>query len=193
MLAAVLSLLCAFARPLAASPFPTPQSQVTSAALAQVGQTLHYDPAYVRLGYPGGDLPMERGVCADVIVRAFRGAGVDLQNEVHRDMAANFSRYPKIWGLKAPDANIDHRRVPNLMTFFKRQGKSLPVTAQGADYLAGDVVAFRLPNGLYHIGLVVDQKSSDGARPLLVHNIGAGAQLEDILFAFEILGHYRYF
>ena len=173
--------------------FSTPEGQLTRAALSQIGQTLLYDPGYVKLAYPGGDVPLERGTCTDVIVRAFRSAGVDLQVEVHRDMAGNFSSYPKTWGLKAPDANIDHRRVPNLMTFFKRKGKSLPVSAQPEDYLPGDVVAFRLPNGLHHIGLVVDRKSADGIRPMLVHNIGYGAQLEDILFAYERLGHYRYF
>ena len=162
-------------------------------ALAQTEQTTIYDPAYVKLVYPGGDLPIERGVCADVIVRAFRKGGVDLQKEVHEDMARNFAVYPNRWGLKAPDTNIDHRRVPNLMTYFKRQGKSLPVTTNAQDYEPGDVVAWDLGGGLLHIGLVVNLRGRDGERYYVVHNIGAGARLEDVLFAWRQVGHYRYF
>src|SRR5919205_3157776 len=122
-------------------------------AMAQTEQTTIYDPAYVKLAYPGGDLPLERGVCADVIVRAFRKGGVDLQKEVHEDMGRDFAAYPNRWGLKAPDTNIDHRRVPNLMTYFKRRGKSLPVTTNAKDYEPGDVVAWDLGGGLLHIGM----------------------------------------
>src|SRR5512138_3058223 len=131
-------------------------------AMAQTAQTTIYDPAYVKLTYPGGDLPLERGVCADVIVRAFRKGGLDLQKEVHEDMARNFAVYPSRWGLKAPDPNIDHRRVPNLMTYFKRQGKSLPISRNGKDYEPGDVVAWDLGGGLTHIGIVVNLRARDG-------------------------------
>ncbi|HEY9230792.1 MAG TPA: DUF1287 domain-containing protein, partial [Blastocatellia bacterium] len=129
---------------------------VVESALEQTGQTTVYDPAYIKLTYPGGDLPIERGVCADVIVRAFRKGGVDLQKEVHEDMARDFAAYPNRWGLKAPDANIDHRRVPNLMTYFKRRDKSLPITTNAKEYEPGDVVAWDLGGGLTHIGLVVN-------------------------------------
>lgn len=162
-------------------------------AMAQIGKTLYYDPAYRRLDYPGGDVPLETGVCTDVVIRALRRAAVDLQVLVHEDMRVSFSKYPKHWGLKSADANIDHRRVPNLQTFFKRQGKALAVTQNPADYLPGDLVTWTLPNGLAHIGIVSKRKSKDGERLLVVHNIGAGAQIEDILFAFKITGHYRYF
>jgi uncharacterized protein YijF (DUF1287 family) len=166
---------------------------VIEGALAQTEQTTIYDPAYVRLTYPGGDLPMERGVCADVIVRAFRKGGVDLQKEVHEDMRRDFAAYPKRWGLRAPDTNIDHRRVPNLMTYFKRRGKSLPITSDAKDYEPGDVVAWDLGGGQTHIGLVVNLRPREGERYYVVHNIGAGARLEDVLFAWRQIGHYRYF
>lgn len=165
------------------APARPPALHLAAAARAQVGVTTIYDPAYRTLKYPGGDLPKERGVCADVIVRAFREIGVDLQVAVHEDMTAHFADYPKMWGLRKPDKNIDHRRVPNLMRYFSRKGKSLPVDGT---YEPGDVVAWRLPGGLYHIGIV----STD--RGLVVHNIGAGAQLEDVLHAFPIIGHYRW-
>lgn len=152
-----------------------------------------YDPAYMVIPYPGGDVADDRGVCSDLVVRAYRGAGVDLQKEVHEDVAAAFGRYPKSWGLKAPDANIDHRRVPNLMTFFQRKGETLPVTDNAADYQPGDIVIWDLGGGLVHIGLVSDQRSADGARFLAVHNIGAGSQLEDMLFDYRIIGHFRYY
>jgi uncharacterized protein YijF (DUF1287 family) len=166
---------------------------VIESALAQTEQTTIYDPAYVRLTYPGGDLPMERGVCADVIVRAFRKGGVDLQKEVHEDMRRDFAAYPKRWGLRAPDTNIDHRRVPNLMTYFKRRGKSLPITSDAKDYEPGDVVAWDLGGGQTHIGLVVNLRPREGERYYVDHNIGAGARLEDVLFAWRQIGHYRYF
>lgn len=138
-------------------------------------------------------MPLESGVCADVVVRAFRKAGVDLQVLVHNDMKSHFAAYPKMWKLRAPDANIDHRRVPNLMTFFKRKGKEIVITKNYSDYWPGDVVAWRLDNGLVHIGLVSDQISNDTKHPLIIHNIGAGTNMEDRLFEFEIIGHYRYF
>jgi uncharacterized protein len=162
-------------------------------ALAQISVTRFYDPAYRKLAYPGGDVALETGVCTDVIIRAFRQLNIDLQVLVHEDMGKAFAYYPQQWGLKHRDRNIDHRRVPNLQTFFKRQGKALPISQNPADYRPGDVVSWRLANGLAHIGLVSGQLSADGARFLIVHNIGAGAQLEDVLFAFKITGHYRYF
>jgi uncharacterized protein YijF (DUF1287 family) len=155
--------------------------------------TTGYDPSYVKLDYPLGDVPKETGVCSDVVVRAFRSAGVDLQKEVHEDMARAWSEYPKKWGTSAPDANIDHRRVLNLMTYFARQGKLLPVTGHADDYLPGDVVAWDLGNGLDHIGLVTNFWSESEKRCLVIHNIGAGARVEDVLFAWKITGHYRYF
>ncbi|MCX7008839.1 MAG: DUF1287 domain-containing protein [Kiritimatiellaeota bacterium] len=170
----------------------TNQATVVKATLAQVGVTTQYDPAYARISYPGGDVPRERGVCADVIVRAFRAADVDLQVLVHDDMQKNFAAYPQQWKLKKPDSNIDHRRVLNLETFFTRAGKAVAITDKPADYLPGDVVSWRLANKLPHIGLVVAEKARDG-RPLVVHNIGAGARLEDVLFDFKITGHFRYF
>ena len=161
------------------------------AARAQVGVTLRYDPAYTRIPYPGGDLPLARGACTDVVVRAFRAAGLDLQQRVHEDMRANFRDYPHKWGLSRPDPNIDHRRVPNLRRWFTRQGMALAVGTDPGGYRAGDVVSWKLPNGLDHIG-VVSARSVDG-RPLVVHNIGAGAKEEDVLFAWPQTGHYRSF
>lgn len=189
-LGAILLTLLA-SRPLAAQPAQGDAgARIAAAAERQVGVTRIYDPSYVRLKYPGGDLPIERGVCADVIVRAFRGVGVDLQREVHEDMSRNFRAYPQMWKLRAPDPNIDHRRVPNLMKFFERRGKSLGL--RSSLFHPGDVVAWRLPNGLYHIGIVALGRPRDGAAPLMVHNIGAGAQKEDVLRAFEVIGHYRW-
>ena len=169
-----------------------PAVRVSAQAEAQVGVTRIYDPAYVRIAYPGGDVPPNRGICADVIVRAYRAGGVDLQRAVHDDMGAHFAAYPRLWGLHAPDANIDHRRVANLMTYFARAGQSRPVTAAPADYRSGDVVAWRLPGGRLHVGMVSDRRSPAGT-PLVVHNIGQGAQLQDVLFAWTLIGHYRSF
>lgn len=162
---------------------------IARSAAKQVGVTRFYDPSYVRLTYPGGDIPIARGVCADVVIRAFRKAGVDLQVEVHKDMSSHFRAYPQMWRLRKPDRNIDHRRVPNLMKFFERKGKSL---AREASYLPGDVVAWRLSNGLYHIGIVSERPVPGAPRRYMVHNIGAGAQQEDVLNGFEIIGHYRW-
>lgn len=163
------------------------------AARAQVGVTLFYDSSYQQIAYPMGDVPMERGVCSDVVIRAFRTVGVDLQQEVHRDMKRHFSDYPKNWGLARPDRNIDHRRVPNLATWFKRQGYALPVSRDAAAYEPGDIVTWTLNGRLPHIGIVSDRRSEDGARPLVVHNIGSGAREEDALFAYRITGHFRAF
>lgn len=163
------------------------------AAVAQVGVTTGYDPAYVSLNYPGGDVPKETGVCSDVIVRAFRGVGIDLQKEVHEDMARAWPEYPKRWGLSRPDRNIDHRRVPNLMTYLERKHKSLLITDASDDYRPGDIVSWDLGGGIDHIGIVTDMSSSPNGRSLIVHNIGAGARVEDVLFRWKITGHYRYF
>jgi uncharacterized protein YijF (DUF1287 family) len=165
--------------------------RLPQAAREQVGVTVTYDPAYRRLDYPGGDVDPSTGVCTDVVIRAFRVLGDDLQVRVHDDMRRHFDAYPKLWGLHRTDRNIDHRRVPNLQTFFTRHGKRLPITMDAEDYQPGDIVTWRLSNGLPHIGLVSDRRSREGV-PLILHNIGAGTQEQDMLFAFEITGHYRY-
>ncbi|MEZ0169046.1 DUF1287 domain-containing protein [Microvirga sp. TS319] len=170
-----------------------PARRLVNAARAQVGVTLTYNPAYVRLSYPGGDVAPEQGVCTDVIVRAYRAAlKIDLQKLVHEDMKSSFAAYPRQWALRQPDPNIDHRRVPNLQTLFQRKGASLPVTPDPTDYRPGDLVTQMLPGNLPHIAIVSDRRSLDGARPLMIHNIGAGAREEDGLFAFPITGHYRF-
>jgi uncharacterized protein YijF (DUF1287 family) len=163
---------------------------ILEGAYQQVGTTRIYDGSYRRLSFPGGDVPLERGVCTDVLVRAYRHVGLDLQLLVNRDMSRSFHTYPQLWGLAKPDPNIDHRRVPNLAVFFRRNGTTLPVSNRAGDYLAGDIVTWRLSSGVPHIGLVSDR--SQGGRPLVIHNIGAGAQVEDVLFAYAITGHYRY-
>jgi uncharacterized protein YijF (DUF1287 family) len=169
-------------------------AKVLDAAHAQVGVTRHYDGSYVRLAYPGGDVPADRGVCTDVVIRALRAAGLDLQKLVHEDMRRNFAAYPRHWGLARPDRNIDHRRVPNLETWARRAGHALPVGTDPAAYRPGDLVSWRLPNGLPHIGLVSDRLAPDGSgRRLVVHNIGAGARVEDVLFAWPPVGHFRVF
>ena len=165
---------------------------LVEAAIERTTQDVVYDAAYVQLAYPGGDVPEDRGVCTDVIVRCYRKVGVDLQKEVHEDMAANFGLYPKNWGLRGPDRNIDHRRVPNLMKFFERNNGQLTITNSAADYQPGDVVAWTLDNGLPHMGIVTNERSPDGERFMVVHNIGQGPQKEDGLFAWKIIGHYRY-
>lgn len=167
--------------------------RVVESANAQTEQTRYYDQSYVQISYPGGDVPMERGACTDVVVRAFRQGGVDLQQEVHEDMLQNFAAYPQKWGLKKPDANIDHRRVPNLRAFFERKGKGLPVTRKAEDYLPGDVVTWDLGHHTDHIGLVTNVWSDETGNYLMVHNIGNGVKMENVLFAWTITGHYRYF
>ncbi len=164
---------------------------LVKAAKAQIGVTVTYDSAYQVLDYPGGDVPLTRGVCTDVIIRAYRALGIDLQQRVHEDMAKAWDHYPKIWGLQSTDTNIDHRRVPNLATFFKRHGQSLPLEKKSNSFLPGDIVTWRLPSGVPHVGLVADQRSITGT-PLVIHNIGAGTRLDNQLFSYEITGHYRY-
>jgi len=151
-----------------------------------------YDPSYFSIGYPNGDVPKDKGVCTDVIIRAYRRLDIDLQKEVHEDMKRNFDVYPKHWGLKSTDRNIDHRRVPNLMKFFERHGKVKPITTNPSDYSPGDIVCWNLGGAITHIGIVIDQKSSDKTRNLIVHNIGAGQVIQDCLFDYKIIGHYQY-
>jgi uncharacterized protein len=165
-------------------------AKLVEAARAQVGVTVVYDPAYRTLGYPGGDVARDRGVCTDVVIRAYRAIGLDLQRAVHEDMKAAWRQYPKLWGLTAPDANIDHRRVPNLAAYFRRQGAALDVSEDPVTYLPGDIVTWRLQSGVPHIGIVSDKRA--GTRPLVIHNIGAGAAEEDVLFAYALTGHYRH-
>lgn len=163
-----------------------------SSAREQVGVTLIYNGSYQKLDFPNGDIPRLQGVCTDVVIRALRDAhGLDLQTLVNRDMKANFSAYPKIWGLTRTDSNIDHRRVPNLQTYFKRRGASVPVSNDAVDYLPGDLVTWMLPGNLPHIGIVTDQMNAGGTRPLIVHNIGWGTRMNDMLFKYDITGHYR--
>jgi uncharacterized protein len=165
--------------------------QLVSAAREQTKGRVTYDAGYSRIGYPMGDVPADRGVCSDVVVRAYRGIGIDLQALVHEDMRANFKRYPARWGLSKPDTNIDHRRVPNLQTFLERKGARLK-DAGAAKYLPGDLVTWMLPGNLPHIGIVSDRQAGASDRPLIIHNIGAGTVEEDLLFAYPITGHYRY-
>lgn len=179
-------------RPLPDSASPQ-LKQMLDGAIGQAGVTTGYDPSYVALDYPGGDVPENTGVCSDVVVRAFRKAGIDLQKEVHEDMKAARSQYPNKWGANNPDRNIDHRRVLNLMTYFTRQGKSLPLSDSAADYQPGDIVAWQLSSGIDHIGIVTNMLSDSADRYLIVHNIGAGTRIEDVLFAWRIKGHYRFF
>ena len=168
--------------------------QLSDATIELTRSRVAYDPTYFSIPYPNGDVPANKGVCTDVVIRAYRKMNIDLQKEVHEDMKANFSKYPsqKKWGLKRTDTNIDHRRVYNLETFFTRNGTVKPITTNPEDYRAGDIVSWTLDNGLAHIGIVVNRKSQDGKRLLIVHNIGGGQVIEDRLFAWKIVGHYRY-
>ncbi len=161
-------------------------------ALELTQQQVEYDPSYFSIEYPNGDVPENKGVCTDVIIRAYRKMGVDLQQLIHEDMKSNFNEYPNNWGLKRTDRNIDHRRVPNLMTYFRRNNAELKITNDPKDYQPGNLVVWDLGRGLTHIGIVVDKKSNDGKRYLIVHNIGSGQVLEDVLFDFKIIGHYKY-
>jgi len=170
---------------------PSTGTSVAGAARAQIGRTVSYDPGYRRLDYPNGDVPIETGVCADVVVRALRqGLVLDLQKLVHEDMKRSFSQYPQNWDLKAPDKNIDHRRVPNLQTYFKRSGWDVPISRVPQDYQPGDLVTCIVPPHLPHI-MVVSERTNASGQPLIIHNIGAGTQEEDRLFAFKMTGHYR--
>jgi len=166
--------------------------RLSDSALELTKQKVTYDPAYFKIDYPNGDIPSNKGVCTDVVIRSYRKLGIDLQKEVHEDIKANFRKYPQKWGLSGPDKNIDHRRVPNLMTFFERNGAVKPITNNLTDYLPGDIVCWDLGGGITHIGIVVDKKSSDGTRNLIVHNIGGGQVLADCIFEFKIIGHYTY-
>jgi hypothetical protein len=166
--------------------------RLVNAALERTSHQVTYDGSYRRIDYPGGDVPDHIGVCTDVVIRSYRAVGVDLQQLVHEDMRGSFSEYPKIWGLERPDPNIDHRRVPNLQTFFRRHGTVLRASQDAADYEPGDLVTWMLPRNLPHIGIVIDRRSRDGQRPLIVHNIGGGPKAEDMLFEYTITGHYRY-
>ena len=167
-------------------------SRLPALAREQIGVTIEYDPSYVSMTYPGGDVPMDRGVCTDVVIRALRQLHFDLQKEVHEDMKKNFSAYPsrKLWGLTRTDKNIDHRRVANLQTFFTRKGWSLPVSQKAEDYHAGDLVTCLVAGRLPHIMIVSDRKNAQGV-PYIIHNIGAGAVEEDDLFTYPLTGHYR--
>jgi|ERR1700687_323711 len=186
--------LRAQAHPETAAQRQTFQRKLSDAAIERTHHVIRYDPAYVRIPYPGGDVPSGTGVCTDEVIRSYRALGIDLQKEVHEDMQAHFSEYPnqRRWMLSHTDSNIDHRRVPNLMVFFGRKGERLPITSKGADYNPGDLVTWDLGGGVPHIGIVVDQKSASG-RYQVVHNIGQGPKAEDVLFHWRITGHYRYF
>lgn len=168
--------------------------KLVDAAIERTHHLVRYDPAYVRIPYPGGDVPADTGVCTDEIIRSYRAVGIDLQKEVHEDMLQNFSAYPRNWRwlLARPDSNIDHRRVPNLMVFFRRKGEALPVSNRSEDYKPGELVTWDLGGGVPHIGIVVDQKSPQSGRYMIVHNIGQGPKMEDVLFNWKITGHFRY-
>ncbi|MBW2960876.1 DUF1287 domain-containing protein [Mesonia aestuariivivens] len=166
--------------------------KLSAAAISLTKQEVSYDPSYFSIDYPNGDVPKDKGVCTDVIIRAYRKLDIDLQKQVHEDMKAHFSDYPKVWGLSVTDKNIDHRRVPNLMKFFSRNGKELSITQNAEDYRPGDIVSWNLNGALTHIGIVVNKKSLDEQRFLIVHNIGGGQVIEDVLFSYKISGHYRY-
>lgn len=167
-------------------------TKLAEAALTLTEQDVQYDPTYFSIPYPNGDIPANKGVCTDVVIRAYRKLNIDLQKEVHEDMRSNFSQYPKNWGLSKTDKNIDHRRVPNLMTFFTRHGTVKPITQNASDYIPGDIVCWNLGGAITHIGIVASKKSTDNKRYLIVHNIGAGQVLEDCLFTYKIIGHYSY-
>jgi uncharacterized protein YijF (DUF1287 family) len=179
---------------LCASPeFENLVQKLVDAAKERTTHAVQYDGSYMTLAYPGGDIPDNLGVCTDLIVRCYRIIGIDLQKEVHEDISENFTEYPKFWGLSKPDPNIDHRRVLNLQSFFRRKGEVLPVTENPEDYTSGDLVTWKLAENVPHIGIVIDRRSVDNKRPIVVHNIGRGPEIEDMLFKYPITGHYRYF
>jgi uncharacterized protein YijF (DUF1287 family) len=180
------------AKPLASNASPQ-LKQLIAGAVEQSKVTTGYDPSWVKIDYPNGDVLIETGVCSDVVVRAFRKAGIDLQKDVHEDMTAAWAAYPRKWGANGTDTSIDHRRVLNLTTLFERRGKSVPITTNRDDYLPGDIVAWELSNGVEHIGIMTDLWSEPEKHCLVVHNIGAGARIEDVLLNWKIIGHYRYF
>lgn len=166
--------------------------RLAEAAIERTAHEVTYDGSYRSIPYPGGDVPDHVGVCTDVVIRAYRALGIDLQKDVHEEMTAHFEAFPPRWGLARPDPNIDHRRVPNLQVLFERRGESLPVTADAGSYAVGDLVTWRVAGRLPHIGIVTGRRSTDGQRPLIVHNIGRGPELDDMLFVHPITGHYRY-
>lgn len=193
-LAAAILILLALPWGAAGQESPRPEAyadRLVAAAVEQTRSSVTYDGSYLRIPYPGGDVPKTIGVCTDVVIRAYRRVGVDLQVKVHEDMKRAFSSYPQRWGLPGPDPNIDHRRVANLQAFFRRAGAELPVSRDPQAYRAGDLVTWMLPRNLPHIGLVTGERS-DAGTPLVVHNIGRGPEVEDILFRYSITGHYRY-
>lgn len=169
-------------------------TRLSQAAISLTKDRVTYDPSYFGISYPNGDVPKNKGVCTDVIIRSYRKLGIDLQKEVHEDMAAHFALYPNLkkWGLKKTDTNIDHRRVPNLEVFFARKGRKLPLSENPADYKTGELVTWLINNKLPHIGIVTNKKSPDGKRPMIVHNVGSGQVLEDCLFDYKIVGHFQY-
>ena len=174
--------------------FTVTSEALVKAAIERTGFNIWYDGSYYSIKYPGGDVPSNIGVCTDLVIRSYRTTGIDLQELVHRDIKENFSKYPskRIWGLSGPDTNIDHRRVPNLQVFFSRQGQVLSVTNNAGDYSPGDIVTWIIPGNLPHIGIVSDKYSKESGNPMIVHNIGRGPKLEDVLFLYQITGHYRY-
>lgn len=155
-------------------------------------QHVIYDPSYYSINYPNGDIPSDKGVCTDVVIRAFRNMDIDLQKEVHEDMRTNFELYPDIWGLSRPDGNIDHRRVPNLMVYFSRFGAEMIISNNAKDYLPGDIVCWNLGGATTHIGIVSSRMNESKSRYLMVHNIGSGQVFDDVLFSYTIIGHFRY-
>lgn len=166
--------------------------RLSNAAIELTKDKVVYDPRYYTIPYPNGDVPADKGVCTDVIIRAYRKLGIDLQKKIHEDMKANFSKYPKKWGMKSTDKNIDHRRVPNQATFFSRFGSVKKISDKAEDYIVGDIVTWDLGRGITHIGIVTDRMSADKKRPLIVHNIGQGQVLQDCLFSYKVTGHYTY-
>lgn len=170
------------------------QEKLSAAAISIIDPTIEYDPTYFAIKYPYGDVPKDKGVCTDVVIRAYRKLGVDLQKEVHEDMVKNFSLYPNIkkWGLHKTDTNIDHRRVPNLEVFFARKGEKLTVSDNPDEYQTGEIVTWMIGKKFPHIGIITNKKSPDGKRPMIVHNVGNGQVLEDCLFHYEIVGHFKY-
>jgi uncharacterized protein len=196
---AVLAMICATSVAQVRSGVTTEQQEflkkLAAAAIERTHHVVRYDPAYVRIPYPGGDVPADTGVCTDEVIRAYRALGIDLQKEVHEDMEKNFSGYPRKWRWLSShtDTNIDHRRVPNLMVFFGRNGETLRITDRAGDYSPGDLVTWDLGGNVPHIGIVVDQKSSATRRYMILHNIGQGPRIEDVVFSWKITGHYRYY
>ena len=197
--------LLALQLPLQPGAAPAPQTspnthrqlleRLSQAAVARTLLAVRYDPAYVKIPYPNGDVPADTGVCTDEVIRSYRALGIDLQKVVHEDMQKNLLAYASHgrWRMSRTDTNIDHRRVPNLQVFFSRNGESLTVTSRAEDYLPGELVTWDLGGGVPHIGILVNQKSAETGRYMVEHNIGAGPKVEDVLFAWKITGHYRYF